>query len=833
MSDVRSAQELSPWLAPVSDGVIACKDSGLLACFEFEGIDTDGSSQAEIMQAAIILDRMTNTLRDMPVTIWWTVRRQRTWNYPEGRFENEHAQAVDEDNRKQFFGGANFVNRHFFSISLMPPTGTDKFFGRISSVIAAGGTPLQAITLAGKSLLSKNYSFAWKAEEISGVLAQYEGKLEQIESSLGFLNPKRLRGTKQLGFLWSTANPGLPMAEKSWDGESYLDSVVSERPITVGADTLQFGDSKDATHLSGISMKAWPDFTDFGGFTKLLSVGSEMTLSLMFRVASTADTEKEIQRTKRFNDLLKYPPKSWIMSMFRRGGEMNESNANPARARASAEAQQALGELTSGENFWGWTNLTMVIYDDDEQFVEDTTKDVLRFLHGTTYQGAIRESVHLLSAWSATQPGQWASCKRWGFFSAKNMVDAAPVVSVSAGHPINEHLSEQLGKGVMPALSVFPTDYRTPFYFNFHSGALGHTLIVGPSRAGKSVMLNFLISQWQKYPLARTMIFDKDNSCKIATVLQGGQHIDLRPDGEIRLNPMKMVVDRKHWGFLASWIEVLICSRGYQVTSGDAKQIMEAIEGIAVDMDEAHHRLLSVYTLLPPHLQEHLNQWVGDQPLARYFDNVEDSFDLGRFTCIEMNEVMRDPSVAQAFLDYAFYRLQRQLEEAFKEGADIDISPTLIYVEECWFLLQHEKFREKVKDWLKTFAKLNAILLLTTQSLEDIAETGGSIFAAMRDNIPTRIFLPNAKAVSSDDLRRLYTKEFELTDVQVARIASAVPREEYMVIQPGVARMIKCKFTKGQLARLRSDVAAQKCFQRHRLNNKASWKNDYVAEMTH
>ena len=40
-------------------------------------------------------------------------------------------------------------------------------------------------------------------------------------------------------------------------------------------------------------------------------------------------------------------------------------------------------------------------------------------------------------------------------------------------------------------------------------------------------------------------------------------------------------------------------------------------------------RLLTVYTQITDHLlQEQLQLWVGERPYAKYFDNVEDHFDL-------------------------------------------------------------------------------------------------------------------------------------------------------------------------------------------------------------
>jgi type IV secretion system protein TrbE len=47
-----------------------------------------------------------------------------------------------------------------------------------------------------------------------------------------------------------------------------------------------------------------------------------------------------------------------------------------------------------------------------------------------------------------------------------------------------------------PALIERKTDGTTPFRLNLHAGDVGHTLIVGPTGAGKSVLLSLLAMQW-------------------------------------------------------------------------------------------------------------------------------------------------------------------------------------------------------------------------------------------------------------------------------------------------------------------------------------------------
>lgn len=826
MSDVRSTTELVPWLLPITDGLVVCKDSSFLAAFEFVGVDADTAGESEVYQVGQAADRLMSLLRDLPVTLWWTVRRERTDDYPGEVMPDPVAQMLDDEHRASFHGQAAYINRHFFSIIWMPERSAAGMFAKVGALMGDGLGLLAAVKTAVQSAVSGKHAFAWKAGEIEQAVNEFEGRLEQIEAVMASVRFRRMRSQALLGLLWAQANPGVRMAPKAWDGESHLDALLPQASISVYRDSLQFSGGGEDVHASVISMKSWPSPLAFGAFNSLVSMPTEMVISHCFRVMNTSDALKHIESVKRTNDLLKYPLKTWVIGSLFKRGEMNESNADPSRAAAAAEAVDAKGELNSGRLMFGHHNLSVVILDTDAGRMEDNTRQMMRLFNSSPFIGAIRESMHALSGWATSLPGQWQECRRWLPISSINLVDMAPLMGVSMGERESEHLTAQLGKRCQ-ALTVLPTDYATPYYFNFHAGALGHTLVVGPSRSGKSIGMNFLISQFRKYgDAARIVIFDKDYSCRIPTLLQGGEHIDLRPGGNIRINPFLLADDPAAVPFLASWVEGLISSRGYVVTAEDARSIHEAVAALAHMDDRSTWRLLSIQTLLPPGLALHLEEWVGAGPLAGYFDNTEDSFAISDFSAIEMGEVMKEPRVARAFMDYAFFRLQRSLEAQRHEGVKV----TMVYVEEAWFLLSEPHFAARLKDWLKTFAKLNAFVVLCTQSVEDMLDVPATVFASIRDNVQTYIFLPNARA-TTETLSAVYRKQLGLRDDLVARIATSVPKQDYIIVKPDVARKVHLFLTRTQVAALRSDIAAQRVFERHYATRRHGWERDYINEV--
>ena len=165
---------------------------------------------------------------------------------------------------------------------------------------------------------------------------------------------------------------------------------------------------------------------------------------------------------------------------------------------------------------------------------------------------------------------------------------------------------------------------------------------------------------------------------------------------------------------------------------------------------------------------------------------------------------------------YAFYRIQQEL----------DGTPTIIYIEEAWFMLANEVFASKIEDWLKTLRKRVATLIMATQSLDDLSRS--DIFSTIIDNIPNKIFLPNHSTHAHEDL---YKHKFGLNEVQIQRIQRAVPKRQYYIVSPTASRMLEAPFPKEVLNVLRSDAKAQTIFKKNYKSGSDNWKSNYLNEI--
>lgn len=807
----RGFAELVPWMIQLTPALVLNKDGSLLAMFDLSGIDAEGMAAEAVDRQAMLLERALREF-DERLAIWWTVDRRRAPVEPASEFDHPVSAHLDRLWSDTFRREPHFVNRHTVALTWTPDR-----------------------SVPGAWSLSRRDAFARHAASLQLDCARFEDILLAFVETGADLGLDRLQGKRLLAALHDRVSPASEGQSIIDAGQgAFLDAWLPDNELSVRDDRLLFR-HVDTVEVAALSVKAWPDNTWPGALDGLLGVPGELSLVVAFRFEHPARAARRIRDVQRHQRNLQKTFAGYLKEAIAR-----EPTAlvDEGRLRLAEDASEALAHLTSGRGSFGHCSVVVLVRGTDPAALDETLREASGRLRRLGYP-VLRERMNLLGAFSVSIPGQWAMSPRWFFVSQANFSDIAPIRACPAGSAVNAHLSRQSGR-IVRALVRLPTEARTPFHFDLHVGDVGHALVLGPSGAGKSVLMNFLLAQGRRYPGSKVFIFDKDYSCRIPTLLQGGTHVDAGPDqAPLRINPLERLADPGQREWLARWLELLLTARGHVMRSDDDRALRDAIDLLGAQPPAAW-RLRSLVPLLPGRLAGEMDAWVGDGMLARYFDHDADAWPAhaaachatragapgmptgGRvpaadFVCIEIGRLFANPRVAGAFLDHAFRRVEQAL----------DGSPALIYVEEAWFMLAEPMFSQRLNDWLRTMRKRNAAVVLATQSLEEI--DASPIFASVVDNIPTRIYLANPNAAAH---ARLYLERFGLNEAQLARIRQACPKRDYYITQPGRSRMASIVFPPRLLAALRSDPRAQDAFARHHGGGSPRWAHDYLDELS-
>lgn len=442
-----------------------------------------------------------------------------------------------------------------------------------------------------------------------------------------------------------------------------------------------------------------------------------------------------------------------------------------------ADADDVLVEL--GNNFISIGDFTsnIIISDSSMDILKNKVRAISRIYSNKGFTVA-PETMNAASAWLGSLPGNAYADPRRKAISSLNLCHILPLSSVWSGDEYCKHLSECSGKPV-PAIAQVETEGSTPFFLNIHVGDVGHSIVVGPTGSGKSVLLNFLASQFRSVPKARIYVFDKGASSRVFAAAVKGNFYDLGNDdsaNSLAFQPLRYIDDENEKVWASEWLQELFVQEGVEMNPEKRKAIWDALTSVAATPpDERTLTAIKVFVqnmelrdALEPFVVE--TKGIADTAGAygKLFDSDIDNLKLGSYQSFEMGELMSKKNAVMPTLLYLFHVIEK----------NCDGSPTFIILDECWTFLDNPIFAEKIREWLKTMRKNNVSIIFATQNLEDIKKC--SISNAIIESCMTRFFLPNAQALNQGN-EEVYGF-FNLNYRERQIIADSRPKHDYYVV---------------------------------------------------
>ena len=822
LSETRSVGEYVPWEEEITPGIVVTKDLDLVVVYEYRGTDVDGVMPEQVDAMASQLEKAL-ALLDERVTVWTGAFRRRSGEYPTGRFLDEFAASVDAAWREEMCAGTQYSNLHLISFTLCGRVRRGSLLKGVGEQIGNGRGFLRALGAVVASAFSESRlessfaaDFQHDAQRLMDIASSVLGAVPQ-------LRPTRLEGARLrslLKLVLNPASPPQPVRESRLD--SLLDAHLPDNGVRLEGRQIVFSGSTRRRHAAVLSIKDWPEATQPGLIDGLLALPVELTVAQTFKGLRQRAAQRYIETTRKYNQQRRLSFKDVALAKIT-DSPLAQEDEDHGRSHNVREANEALLAMRSERRAYGYYNLTLTIYGDTAEECEEAARLALDLVQGQGYV-CIRETVGMLSAFKATLPGCHEEIVRWHFANTGHAADLAFTRTIETGQQRSDYLSEQTGKEC-PALMLLPTEHATPYWYDLLHGQVGHTLIIGPTGGGKTVLTNFMAMQFARYGEVNIVRLDKDYSCFIPTILAGGTHIDLTA-GEVKLNPWRLVRQPQHRAWLSRFAKGLIVSHGYAWTSDDDITVKRALDSLAHLPDTEIHIEGFADSLGSEALRRELAPWLPAGSLGTLFSSHVDNFEVSSNCCIEMGNLLVDPIASPRLIDYLTYRIRMLLEQQ-------TVKPTLIDIQEAWAFLADPLFRREIDNWLKTLRKKLASVILSTQSLQDAASS--EVFGSIGDNVPTRIFLPNTQA-RGEKWRRLYSDALGLNDTQISRIAEAVPYRDFYLVRGDFSRMLMFRLPGHILAGLRSDKRALALIRERMpadpvLRRSWEWKQVFVDEL--
>lgn len=720
-----------PWAALIAPGVILNKDGSLQRTARFRGPDLDSATSAELVATSA---RLNSALRRLGSgwAVFVEAQRIPAQDYPTSDFPDPVSALVDAERRAQFEeAGAHFESAYFLTLVWLPPA---------DDASRAEGWLLENAPDRSTKPQDLVSGFVGRADRLTDLL---DGFMPEIAW---------LSDDETLTFLHSTVStrrqrvrvPEIPM---------HLDAVLADDPL-VGGLTPRLG----AAHLKTLTIIGLPSATWPGLLDELNAQGFEYRWCTRAICLDKTDAARVFTRIRR----------QWFAKRKSVAAILKEVMTNEAStlldsdaANKAADADEALQELGADVAGAAYVTATITVWDEDARTAETKLKAVEKIVQGRDFT-CIPETLNALEAWLGSLPGHLYANVRQPPISTLNLAHMIPISAVWAGPDRNEHLDG-------PPLFHGETEGTTPFRFSTHVGDVGHTLIVGPTGAGKSVLLALIALQFRRYAGAQLFAFDFGGSIRCAALAMGGDWENLGEaladeEPAVQLQPLARIDEAAERAWAQDWLAGILGREGAIVDPAARDHLWSALTSLAsAPREERTLTGLSVL-LQSAELKRALKPFCLGGPFGRLLDAETEELGSSDVLAFETEGLIGSP-VAPAVLSYLFHRIEARL----------DGRPTMILIDEGWLELDDASFGGQLREWLKTLRKKNASVIFATQSLADI--DGSLIAPAIIESCPTRIFLPNERAFEPQ-IARIY-QNFGLNDRQIDIVARATPKRDY------------------------------------------------------
>ena len=653
-----------------------------------------------------------------------TIRRKEK-GFPDGDMPDNFSQKVNDEWGARHSDDKSFINEHYLTII----RGSEK-------------SSIAAIENAIKSLQHKTDKSSWE-EDMRAAYEEIEEMTERVLNGfsnygselLGLVENEQGVFSEILEFLSRITNCGHSQQMRPPIGP--ISHYIPLSRLYFGKKSIEIHNPTNVKYAGIVSVKEYRPSTHAGALDSFMQLPFELIVSQSFSFIDRMIAISSMQLQQR----------RLIQSEDVATSQINEID-------------EALDSAMSGAFAFGMHHLTVMCIEDDPKLLETALSQAVVEFSNVGITG-VREKINLEPAFWAQLPGNAEYMARRCIVNTLNLAGFASFHNYPSGKRKNNHWGD--------AVTVLNTVSGTPFFFSFHVRDVGHTMIIGPTGAGKTVLLNFLCAQSQKFQ-GRMFFFDKDRGAEIFVRSIRGRYMVPDVAKKSGFNPFQLEDSAANRSFLVEFLKALVSEGDKLIPAEEVDRINEAVEG-NYKLPKNQRRLRNIAPFMglggPGSLAGRLEMWHSEGSHARLFDNANDLINFGsaRVFGIEMANILQDKNSIGPVLLYLFHRIQESL----------DGSPTMIILDEAWALIDNPVFAPKIRDWLKVLRKLNTFVVFATQSVEDAANS--KISDTLIQQSATQIFLPNIKATD------IYRSVFMLSQREFNIVKTTDPSSRFFLVK--------------------------------------------------
>lgn len=740
---VETFSDVLNWESLPEPGVLACKDGSFVAAWAFSGFDTESIEQEEI---DVLLGRLARGLGKFEERdCFWIEMVRRPFaglTEPQDPLPYTALDAIDLENRARLSAqGAVYENQLYLAYQRSPAWEPGSQPVEIATELKQFARACRDAEAALGRVLDLHRLGRVSETDLDGRDVCYD---ELIGLLMGMLTgrARRHRVPREMEYV-------------------YLDKLLGVEFRQPGQDDIARVDDRPVAFLT---IDGFPTEPPRGALEVLEMLGLEFRWTARL-VPHSQRAARKILSTSRQD--FRQQAMDLKAQVIDGGGGDRDAHSDEMALNAS----EMIADVSRGETFAAYQSVLQVFGPPGSpNEVLDTAIGQLTAVMEDAGFSLREEREGALEMYLSALPGHAHRALRDVFVKMRHAVNLIPVRTSWKGEPQNPSKLFPLGSpSLVHALSLT----GELFHFNLHVDDLGHTLIFGPSSAGKSVLLGLLAINFLKYTDARVIFFDKGASSRHLANALGGSFTAFGGEEGRGVAPISHLRELGlDWG--VQWVSEMARLNHVQLRPDHYEEIRAGLQN-GLDTDRLTLKDLQHF-VQNPELKGAIRRFSSENGPS-LLDDTADPLRFSHFTVFETEDLFRqDKAVITLALDYVFAEIARRF----------DGKPTLLIFDEAHSFVRHPQFEPQIFDRVKEGRRSNVSVLLATQNISDLHRSG--MVDVLTTNCPTKVFLPNHQA--RNDAERKYYEALGLNAAQIDLISTLIPKRDYYLVKPGGQRVV-------------------------------------------
>jgi len=756
INNERSLSSFIPFSNHISPNTLITKEGDVLRTWKLKGISFETADPQDIQIQKERLNTLLRAIGSNQVALWCHNVRRQTSDRLISRFDNNFCREFDQKYFDSFKGYRMMANELYVTVVYRPsPSQLGKAW------IKSARRSLQDIKDDQQLALRKLDEIAhqiesslhhYGLEELTTYHDEHGVLCSQVLTFLNFL----------ISSEWQKVRvPTVPLND-------YLGTAW----ILIGTETIELRTPTKTRYAQCIDFKDYAAHTEAGMLNSLMYENYEYTITQSYSFMAKRQGQEFLEKqTKQL--------------MNTQDGSMTQIE----------EMTEAIDQLIQGEFTMGEYHYSLMIFGESIEAVRANTTSAMTLIQNQGFLAALVTTA-TDAAFYAQLPCNWRYRPRIAVLTSKNFAGLTSFHNFTTG--------KREGNPWGDAVTLFKTPSGQPLYFNFHDAKdddntfdqkiLGNTRIIGQSGSGKTVLLNTLLVESQKFktkaPMGfTTLFFDKDEGAKLCIKAMGGRYLSIKNGQPTGCQPFQIDPTESNILFLEKLIRVLVCDGHHGITTMDEHRIAQAVRTV-MNMPRPLRRLSTVLQNITESQDKEERENSVAKRLARWcYDDGQGK--QGSFAWVldcPQDEI--DFTTHQNygfdgtdFLDNAEIRTPLSMYLLHRMEEVIDGRRFIYFMDEAWKWIDDDAFSEFAGNKQLTIRKQNGLGVFATQMPSSLLKS--KIAASLVQQVATEIYLPNPKADFHE-----YTEGFKCSAAEFDIIRSLDENSHMFLIKQGHTSML-------------------------------------------